>query len=261
MEKRVNTDTEEKNEVKKQRYHLLDSIRGFLLILMITYHTMFDITMFSPGDFTVLNTGGYLFQQFIGWGFIFLSGMCRNLGKRHLRRGLIILGGAMLVSLVSYFFMPDMPISFGILTFMGSATLIMIPLENLLKDVHAPTAMAICLLLFLLCKNVPYGNLGFEGLALVELPRFLYQNTATAYLGFPPTGFVSGDYYSLIPWFFLYLSGYFFWNCFCQTQKVQKILSFKVPVIDFLGRHSLLIYLVHQPICFMAVYLFCVVFQ
>lgn len=258
MESAVKSDTKEPKQIR-QRHHLLDSIRGFLLILMILYHTMFDVTMLGEGNFTVLNTGGYIFQQFIGWGFIFLSGICRTLGKRHMRRGIMILGGAMLVSLVSYIFMPQMPINFGILAFMGSATLIMIPLEKLLKDVHAPSAMVISLLLFLLFKNVSQGNLGFEGLELLELPDFLYRNAATAYLGFPPGGFVSGDYYPLIPWFFLYLSGYFFWRCFGGKPQVQKVLSFKVPVLAFLGRHSLLIYLIHQPVCFGVVYLICVI--
>ena len=258
MESAVKSDTKEPKQIR-QRHHLLDSIRGFLLILMILYHTMFDVTMLGEGNFTVLNTGGYIFQQFIGWGFIFLSGICRTLGKRHMRRGITILGGAMLVSLVSYIFMPQMPINFGILAFMGSATLIMIPLEKLLKDVHAPSAMVISLLLFLLFKNVSQGNLGFEGLELLELPDFLYRNAATAYLGFPPGGFVSGDYYPLIPWLFLYLSGYFFWRCFGGKSQVQKVLSFKVPVLAFLGRRSLLVYLIHQPVCFGVVYLICVI--
>lgn len=244
-----------KNETIKQRYHLLDSLRGFLLVLMIIYHTMYDISIFSRGEFSVFNTGGYIFQQFIGWGFIFLSGMCRNMGKRHVRRGLIILAGAALVSLVSYIFMPEMPINFGILVFMGSATLIMIPLEKCIKESYAPVGILLCMLIFILCKNVPYGNLGFEGIEWIELPRFLYRNTATAYLGFPPIGFISGDYYPLIPWFFLYLSGYFFWKHFGKDQRIQKGLFVKVPILAFLGRHSLLIYLIHQPICFAAVYI------
>ena len=248
-----------KNETIKQRYHSLDSVRGLLLVLMIIYHTMYDISIFSRGEFSVLNTGGYIFQQFIGWGFIFLSGMCRTIGKRHLRRGLIILTGAAPVSLVSYIVMPDMPINFGILVFMGSATLIMIPLEKCIKESHATVGMLISMAIFILCKNVPYGNLGFEGLELMELPDFLYRNTATAYLGFPPVGFVSGDYYPLIPWFFLYLSGYFFWKRLGKEPLIQKGLFVKVPVLAFMGRHSLLIYLIHQPVCFALVYFFCVI--
>ncbi len=258
MEKCMNTDTKTREEVVKQRYHLLDSIRGFLLILMIIYHTMYDISIFSRGEFSVLNTGGYIFQQFIGWSFIFLSGMCRTIGKRHVRRGLIILAGAALVSLVSYIFMPEMPINFGILVFMGSATLIMIPLEKYIKESYALAGILLSIFIFILCKNVPYGNLGFEGIELMELPRFLYRNAATAYLGFPPMGFVSGDYYPLIPWFFLYLSGYFFWKYFGKKTQIQKGLFIKVPVLAFLGRHSLLVYLIHQPVCFALVYFVCV---
>lgn len=252
-----------KKEIKesmKKRYHLLDSVRGFLLVLMIIYHTLFDITILGDGNFSVLNNVGYVFQQFIGWGFIFLSGMCRVIGKRHMRRGLLILAAAAVVSLVSYIFIPNHGINFGILVFMGSATLIMIPLEKLIKNVYAPFGFLLCMILFMLFKNVPHGNLGFEGLIFAEMPDFLYSNFATAYLGFPPTGFFSGDYYPLIPWFFLYLCGYFFFRYFETKAQFQKALSVKIPVFAFLGRHSLLIYLLHQPICFAAVYLFYVMF-
>ena len=256
-----NTVITEQIENKKtiKRYHLLDSLRGFLLILMIIYHTMYDITVLGSGDFSVRNMAGYIFQQFIGWGFIFLSGMCRTMGKRHLRRGLIILASAALVSLVTFIFMPGSAIFFGVLVFLGSATLIMIPLEKVIKDVYPPFGFLLCLMLFMLCKNISSGNLGFESLVFIQLPDFLYQNLATAYLGFPPADFASGDYYPLFPWFFLYLCGYFFWKYFGRKPWIQNSLSIKVPVLDFLGRHSLWVYLIHQPVCFGMVYLFCVV--
>lgn len=245
--------------VKKERYHLLDSIRGLLLIMMIVYHTMFDVTVMGDGRFSVLNTAGYIFQQSIGWGFIFLSGMCRAIGKKHLSRSLIVLGAAAIVSFVTYTFTPGMGINFGVLALIGSSMLIMIPLEKIIKDKYAPVGLLISLILFILFRNVYLGNLGFEGLVFMDLPDFLYQNYLTAYLGFPPKGFVSGDYYPLIPWFFLYLCGYFFWKCFGSKEWLKKPLSIKIPVLSFLGRHSLIVYLLHQPICYAAVFLFCVI--
>lgn len=245
--------------VKKERYHFLDSLRGALLVMMIVYHTMYDVMVLGNGDFSVRNTACYIFQQSIGWGFIFLSGMCRAIGKRHLRRGLIVLGAAAVVSLVTYVFTPSEAINFGVLVLLGSSMLIVIPLEELIKDANAPVGFIISLVLFILFRNVPKGNLGFEGIRIMELPDFLYQNYATAYLGFPPAGFTSGDYYPLLPWFFLYLCGYFFWKCFGNKEWLKKILPIKIPVLSFLGRHSLIVYLLHQPICYAAVYLFCVI--
>lgn len=245
--------------VKKERYHLLDSFRGLLLIMMLIYHTMYDVMIMGDGNFSIRNTACYIFQQSIGWGFIFLSGMCRAIGKRHLRRGLIVLGAAALVSLVTYIFTPNQAINFGVLVLIGSSMLIVIPLEKLIKDAYAPFGFLISLLLFMLFRNVPEGNLGFESLVFMNLPDFLYQNYATAYLGFPPAGFTSGDYYPLIPWFFLYMCGYFFWKYFGGKVWLQKPLTFKVPVLSFLGRHSLLVYLLHQPICYAVVYFFCII--
>lgn len=245
--------------IKKERYHLLDSLRGLLLIMMIIYHTMYDVMILDDGNFSVRNTVCYIFQQSIGWGFIFLSGMCRAIGKRHLRRGLIVLGAAAIVSLVTYIFTPNQAINFGVLVLIGSSMLIVIPLEKVIKDAYAPFGFLLSLVLFLLFRNVAKGNLGFEGLVFMELPEFLYQNYGTAYLGFPPVGFTSGDYYPLIPWFFLYMCGYFFWKYFGNKVWLQKPLTFKVPVLSFLGKHSLIVYLLHQPLCYAAVYLFCVI--
>lgn len=243
--------------IKKERYHLLDSLRGLLLVMMIVYHTMYDIMVLGEGDFSIRNTGCYIFQQTIGWGFIFLSGICRAIGKKHLRRGLTVLGAAAVVSLVTYIFTPNQAINFGVLVLLGSATLIMIPLEKLIKDTYAPFGFLISLVLFMLFRNVPKGNLGFEGLVFVDLPDFLYCNFATAYLGFPPADFYSGDYYPLIPWFFLYMCGYFFWKYFGGKVWLQKTLTVKIPVLAFLGRHSLFVYLIHQPVCYALVYLCC----
>lgn len=245
--------------VKKERYHLLDSLRGLLLIMMIAYHTMYDVMVLGDGDFSVRNTACYIFQQSIGWGFIFLSGMCRAIGRRHLRRGLTVLGAAAVVSLVTYIFTPSEAINFGVLVLLGSSMLIVIPLEKLIKDTYAPFGFLISMVLFMLFRNASRGNLGFEGLVFMELPDFLYQNYATAYLGFPPANFTSGDYYPLIPWFFLYLCGYFFWKYIGNKEWIQKALFIKVSVLSFLGRHSLIVYLLHQPICYAAVYLFCVI--
>lgn len=245
--------------VKKERYHLLDSLRGLLLVMMVIYHTMYDVMVLGEGDFSVFHKGFYIFQQIIGYGFIFLSGMCRAIGKRHLRRGLIVLGAAAVVSLVTYIFTPSQAINFGVLVLIGSSMLIVISLENLMKDAYAPFGFLISLVFFMLFRNAPDGSLGFEGLVFMELPEFLYQNYGTAYLGFPPPGFTSGDYYPLIPWFFLYMCGYFFWKYFGNKAWLQKPLTFKVPVLSFLGRHSLIVYLLHQPLCYAVVYLFCVI--
>jgi len=79
----------------------------------------------------------------------------------------------------------------------------------------------------------------------------------TAYLGFPPLSFTSGDYYPLFPWFFLYMSGYFLFKGIYQKEKIKNILSYKIPGLSYLGKYSLLIYLLHQPVCYAVAFAVC----
>lgn len=240
---------------QKERYHLLDTLRGILLIAMILYHTLYDVWSMSHQTYMVHHPASYIFQQSICWGFIFLSGICSAIGTRHFKRGMWVLAGAAAVSFVTYTFMPKEGINFGVLAFLGSAMIIMIPLKKLFQDRFAKVGFVVCLLLFLVCRNVPDGGLGFESVELCRLPRILYHNMLTAYLGFPPRGFVSGDYFPLIPWIFLYVSGFFFWNIIKDKEKIRKPLTYQIPALSFIGRHSLLIYLLHQPVCYGVVYL------
>ena len=243
---------------EKKRYELLDAFRGILMIEMVIYHYLFDIAAFSP-DFTDFFTNPvyYVFQQSIGWGFIFLSGMCVVFSKKMLKRSLMILGSAAIVSLVTYIATPDVAINFGVLCCIGSCMLLMIPVKKISEKRNSWVMFAISLILFFLFRNINNGNIGFEAIKLFELPDFLYANYFTAYLGFPPIHFYSGDYYSLFPWFFLYMSGYFFFKGIYKKEKVQKVLCFKVPALSYFGKHSLLVYMLHQPICYAVAYAVC----
>lgn len=243
---------------EKKRYELLDAFRGILMIEMVIYHYLFDVAVFSTdfGEFFT-NPAYYIFQQSIGWGFIFLSGMCVVFSKKMLKRGLTILGAAVIVSLVTYIFTPDVAINFGVLCCIGSCMLLMIPVKRISEKWNTWVAFAISFLLFLFCRNINMGYFGFESLNLFALPEFLYANYLTAYLGFPPLSFTSGDYYPLFPWFFLYMSGYFLFKGIYQKEKIKNILSYKIPGLSYLGKYSLLIYLLHQPVCYAVAFAVC----
>ena len=72
------------------------------------------------------------------------------------------------------------------------------------------------------CPGVTWG---FEGLRLWDLPAALYQWDALAVLGFHSPGFSSTDYFPLLPWFFLYLAGYFLWRVLTPHRKVLELLQ------------------------------------
>lgn len=235
----------------KERYDLLDSIRGITLLSMIAYHGIFDLVEiygFSVSWFW--DTPGYVWQQSICWTFILLSGFCWNLGRRHLKRGLMISGGGLLVTAVTYLFMPSEKILFGILTFTGAAMLLLIPMSKVFEKIPAWLGLAEGILFFILTRNVNRGIWGFEALRLGKVPGVLYRGLFMTFLGFPEPGFFSGDYFSLVPWIFLYLTGYFLYRLVMKSQTVRNALHLHLPIplLEAAGRHCLLLYLLHQPL-------------
>lgn len=235
-----------------KRLHLLDALRGFTLINMIAYHGIWNLVyLFGVQAPWYRGTPGYIWQQWICWTFILLSGFCFRLGRRPLKRGLTVFGCGILVSAVTLAVMPDSRIIFGVLTCIGSCMLLLIPLEKWLKRVPSAVGLALSFGLFVLLRNVPDGALGFEGLVLAALPESLYRNLLTAYLGFPHRGFFSTDYFPLIPWFFLFVTGYFLFRCLDEKGLNEKLFTRgQFPVLNWMGRHSLLIYLLHQPVLY-----------
>ena len=236
----------------KNRLHFLDALRGFTLINMIAFHGLWNLVyLFGVKADWYTGTPGYLWQQAICWTFILLSGFCWNLGRHPLKRGLTVFGGGVIVTAATCIVMPESRILFGVLTCLGSCMLLLIPAEKLLWRVPAVLGLAASFGLFLLLRNVSSGSLGFEGLVLCPLPPMLYRNLLTAYLGFPPQGFFSTDYFPLLPWFFLFVTGYFLFRVLEEREFNQKLFARgQVPVLNWLGRHSLLVYLLHQPILY-----------
>lgn len=240
------------------RYKILDIIRGITLIEMIIYHGLWDLVYVFDADFLWFReTGAYIWQQSICCTFILLSGFCWSLGKNKLKRGATVFLCGGIITAVTVLMMPAERIVFGVLTLIGSSMLIMIPLEKILKKIKGEIGGIISLLLFLLFRNINRGYLGFEQLNLLELPKEWYRNYITAFLGLPSRDFYSTDYFSLLPWFFLFLTGYFLYRWLHQKEKLEVLGNWKmnIPVIEWLGKNSLLIYMLHQPIVYGILYL------
>ncbi len=238
--------------MQKQRYWMLDSLRGLAIINMIAFHLMWDLVyIYGVNASWYLGHGAYIWQQAICWTFIILSGFCFALGKKPLKRGLTVFVGGFIVSAVTLIFMPESAIRFGILTLLGSCMLIMVPIRKLLEKVPPVLGALLSFGLFFITRNVNTGYLGFGSINLIKLPRFLYANYFTAFLGFPHPLFSSSDYFSLFPWFFLFVFGYFLYRIFGKDESFKKFLKKgKLPVLSFLGKHSLIIYMLHQPLIY-----------
>ena len=221
------------------RYMEIDISRGLAVILMIIYHINFDIFFFSynyiPFEF---------FAGIIGGMFIFISGIslyiayCR--GRRFVyfvKRFFRLLLIALMITIVTKIFLVEGTIIFGIIHFFAFSSLLIYPYLKARKEFSLVSAF---LILFI------YGMIRDKGSDEILLaPLGIYD------------GFTF-DYYPIIPWFSLmlisrYLAEILYPNGirrykFELRNNVLKILS-------FMGKNSLKIYLIHQPLILLFLYL------
>lgn len=232
-----------------KRYRILDEVRGFTLIGMVLYHMIWDLVYIFGFDMVWYRTGvAYVWQQSICWSFILLSGFCFPLGRRKWRRGAVVFVAGLLVTGVSCIAVPEDRVVFGVLTLLGSCMLLAAFAEPFLRKIKPSAGLAINGFLFVLCRNINDGFFGFEALRLFPVPGGLYRNLFTTYLGFPHPGFFSTDYFSLIPWVFLFLSGFYLNGWMTEKRWMKRLEKGRVGWAGWIGRHSLWIYLLHQPL-------------
>lgn len=242
---------------KIMRFHTIDLIRGFCIISMVLYHFFYDLHyVFNVQLSWFQSHNTYLWQQSICITFIFIAGISFSFSKNNLKRGFLILFMGMVFSLVTYLIIPEQFIVFGILHFIGIACIITALLCPLLKKIPAVIGFFVFLLLFLITKEINNGYLGFGDIHLIKVSQKLYTVPFLSVVGFPTKTFFSADYFPIFPWIFLYISGFFSWFCISPKVKQAPIFKIKLGFINFLGRNSLIIYLLHQPILYGILYLF-----
>ena len=228
--------------MNKQRFDLIDTLRGLAVISMIGYHACWILNLFGLAlSYEIINgTAFVIWERSICMSFIIIAGYSFSLGRRHLRSGLIIFGLGLAITLVTSLLLPEIRIVFGVLTFLGTSTLLMIPIDKALKGCNTKTgkmiriSLVICLILFLLTYNINRGFIGFTGGMRIDLPMWLYKGYLATFIGFTQPGFTSSDYFSLIPWFFLYLFGYFLHKIIRGTRIEESIMTHGLPGISFL---------------------------
>ena len=243
----------------------LDIVRGLALVNMVLYHLFYDMRYFFglPLSFFSIQKC-FIWQQAICMTFILVSGISHKLGKNPWKGGLKLFGCAAIISLVSVVVLPDMPIWFGILHFLALALLLTALLAPLLKKIPAGPGCALVLFLFIILRHLPAGYLGFFGLWEYALPPSLYSRPYLFFIGLPSGGFSSADYFPLLPWYCLYLAGYFaagrvFRLCGLWEERyaVSKNVFYQWADkrLGCLGRHSLMIYMLHQPLIMVILWL------
>lgn len=244
---------------KKNRLRIIDEYRGFVVINMILYHAVWDfVYIFGYNWQWFRSEYAHLWQQWICWSFILISGFCWQMSRQSLKRGLQVFAAGLIITVVTLVFMPSSRVIFGVLTLLGSSMILMIPCDMVFKKIPPVAGTIVSFALFLFVYPVNDGFLGFGVREVVVLPVEWYVNLFTTYLGFPEPGFWSTDYFSILPWFFLYATGYFAYRVFMQGKRNEKTawaLSKSIcPPLGWIGRNALIIYMLHQPVVYGILY-------
>lgn len=231
--------------MKHCRYPQLDILRGFALTNMVCYHALWDLVNLHGLELSWYDGWpGFLWQQFICWSFILLAGVCQPFSRRPVRHGVMLLAAGALVSAVTMAVLPEDPIQWGVLTFLGTATLLFYWLRPLLDRCPPQWGLLACAVLFGLTRQLEKGLVA--GCSVV--PEMLYHTGHLGnFLGFPEAEFASADYFPLLPWVFLYGAGWFLHAVWRSGEESEVPKQRPLPVLEWMGRHSLLLYLLHQP--------------
>ncbi len=230
-------------------------MRGIAILMMIVFHVLFDLAYL--GAYTLNARSGFwlYFARATATIFLLLVGISltlsfsraqrmhgtRKLYLKYLRRGLKIFAWGLVITVITWLVVSEGFVVFGILHLIGISIILAYPL---LKHRYANLELGTVLIaLGIYVKNVT-----------VDEPWLLW-------LGLTPTNFYTLDYFPLVPWFGVVLIGVFLGNSlyanYTRSFKLRDLSTFPIiRFLTFLGRHSLLIYLVHQPILIMVLAFF-----
>ena len=226
----------------------VDTLRGVAIVLMVFYHFVWDLNYFGLYAANMLTGPWQVFARSIATLFIFLVGVSLTLSynravrqsehpglfKKFLLRGAKIFGWGLVITVATYLFIGRGFVIFGILHLIGASIILAYP--------------------FLRWNRWASLAAGLVVIALgVYVDRFVVTFPWLIWLGIKQIGVYMVDFYPLLPWFGIALLGVFAGHTLYPAgQRRFSLLDWSnvLPArgLCFLGRHSLLIYLVHQPI-------------
>jgi uncharacterized membrane protein len=213
----------------KNRILEIDLLRVAAILLMVVFHFVYDLNEFAGIDIDYDSTFWFSIGKAAALLFIFVSGISSCLGRNSTKRGLTVLGFGVLISVVTYFFDSREYVRFGILHFLGVSIL----LSYFLKKMNKP-----CLFILSIATLL----IGFWA-NMIQVATFLLLP-----FGFMYSGFSTMDYYPLFPYLAVFIFGIFAYKMFYERGKSFIKREYNLKTVRFISKHSLVIYLVHQPI-------------
>ena len=213
-----------------QRIWEIDIARGCAVLLMILFHFVYDLSRFGSAAINVNSPIWQFTGKAAAFLFISLAGLSTTLSKDPVRRGMRVLASGMLITIVTYFTIRPDYVRFGILHFLGLAMLSS-PVWHRCSN---RTIMLIA------------GGAAVAGLVV----SWISVNVAWLLpLGIRYPGFTTVDYYPVFPYLALFLTGLVIGRKYYATGHSRWPGTAPVfPLLGTMGRHSLPIYLLHQPL-------------
>lgn len=235
-----------------KRIHTLDEIRGFAVFCMIFYHIFYTLgTIFEIKFFDSIMLFFKPAEPIFAGLFIFISGIASQLSHSNIKRGIILFVISMGVTLVTYLFMRQSTIWFGVLHLLSISMILFGFLKKIVCKIPMLIGIIINVLLFIYTVDITKGYLSFFGFLKITLPNTLYQNNLFAGFGFyNHDTFISADYFSIFPWVFLFFCGGFFGKLAVENKFPKFMYNKHISFFSLLGRNALIIYVVHQPIIY-----------
>jgi uncharacterized membrane protein len=234
------------------RYPEIDLLRGIAIVMMITFHTLFDLSFFRIMPIDVSDGFWRYFAYATASLFLLVVGISlaisharavsrlhgRALTVKFLVRGAGIFCCGLLVTIATWWYLQEGFVIFGILHLIGVAVMLS-PLFFRFRTWNAVIGVVFIVLGWILATIPgPMGLLVF---------------------GIHPLTFWSVDYTPIFPWMGLVLigmaAGEFAYPGGERRWTLPKLPERTIAPVTFLGRHSLVIYLVHQPVILLLLYL------
>lgn len=228
------------------RFPELDVWRGIAVVCMVIYHFFFDLNFLGIAPREMTTGGWFVFQRMIASSFLLLVGISLAISfshardkpfvailKKFLKRAAFIMAAALLVTFGTWLFVPEAYVRFGILHLISVSTLLALPFL-FIRPIWINAILGAVIIYFS----------AFIKTLSVSHPFFLW-------LGITYPDFAAIDYFPMMPWFGMVLVGIFLGNWLYSDGK-QRFHCFAlkkpVPLLNWVGRKALWIYLVHQPV-------------
>ncbi len=235
-----------------KRILFMDEMRGLAVFLMVFYHGFYTLGfLFDMAWARALFLFFMPVEPLFAGLFIFICGISCCLSHSNVRRGLLLLAVALTITLVMWIFLPEEIILFGILHFLSVSILLYALLHRVLDKIPPLVGLLACAFLMLITWWIPVYNgsqVGIKG--LLSWP---VSDTLKNQLWLYPVGFSyieCGDYFPLLPWIFCFLGGSFC-GVWAKAGRFPAWMYRKhLPGVSILGRHALIVYIVHQPVIF-----------